>query len=235
MHIRSIFLEYEAINSEHYQFFLHTTTPFEWRRKLPTMAERRWLQIHSVLDLDSQQTRWERSFPYFVKSGSACYGHASTESLVCVAPAGSALEKPFLHEETHIVTYMRWGKLPSFFTEGLAHFVERKVAIYGREFEQFRDISASNWVRLFLNETHHWLDFLRNDEQFWQGRTESRPLYLIANHFIDFVATTRGWMFVHQMLDKISSGIDVLDSLATTEHDLMVSWKRFAENEKEVE
>ncbi len=232
MGLSNLFAEFTPVKGEHYLFLLHRDIPSGWGTKLPAAAEMRWLQIHHTLQIDSQQTRWLEPFPYFVSSRNECHGRASSHSLVCVAPPNSSLEKPFAHEETHAVVFRRWGKLPSFLTEGLAVYVERRVTSYGHALGLHRGLTAAHCVPLLLDLKAEWADILRKDELFWRFVAQGTPMYLIAECFVDFLVETRGFPFLHELLEQVRAGNDFVRAIGLRDREIARSWRQFVARAK---
>ncbi|HLG63330.1 MAG TPA: hypothetical protein VKY19_15440 [Ktedonosporobacter sp.] len=229
--LEHILHDYVTTCSDHYRFFMHRTVPADWHSKLPLQAEERWLHIHALLSLDPGQTEWQEHICYFVKCEHiACYGHASTQSLVCVAPVDSQLERPFLHEETHVLTYKRWGMLPAFFMEGIAHYVERSAITYGHEMQQQQGKSAGFWASAFLEQRDHVLDILQRSDCFRQ-EMPTYPMYLLASNFIDFIITTCGPQFLHRCCTLIGSGTDITEAMQRSEPEIIAAWRQFAQEQ----
>lgn len=190
-----------VIKTSNYFFIFKDSSPKEWLDKLPIEAEERWIRIRNMFNLE-ENTMSKRPFIYLVSHGEGleCYGSTTTKGISCTAPVDSALEIPFIHEEAHAVALNEWGRLPSFFSEGLAYYIELRLR--GRQSEGcVSKKQESLFAREYITECTDFTAFY-NDSLFWSLRSRGYSMYAVASSFIHFYVSTFGWEKAHRLFHQ---------------------------------
>lgn len=190
------------VKTNNYFFIFNENCPKEWIHKLPKEAESRWYTIRKMLQLNTDyQSKKPLLYLVGLGIGSQCYGSTTLKGISCVAPRDSLLEVPFIHEEAHAVILCEWGKLSSFFSEGLAYYIEQRI----RDRTSEGCISQDKEYELTLNYllTSMKYETFYDDEIFWYQRENGLSMYAIASNFIHFYVTRFGWNEFHMLLGKI--------------------------------
>lgn len=137
-----------------------------------------------------------------------CHGKTTTKGISCTVPMHSELEIPFIHEEAHAVALNEWGRLPSFFAEGLAYYIELRI----RDRKSAGCVSREqecHFAREFIDDCTDF-EVLYTDPLFWSQRLKGFSMYAVASSFIHFYVSAYGWEEAHRLLHRINKDPEFL-------------------------
>lgn len=199
-----------VIKTNNYFFVFKDSSPKEWMDRLPREAEERWISIRKLFHLN-ERTMSKRPFIYLVSQGDGleCHGSTTTKGISCTAPIDSTLEIPFIHEEAHAVALSEWGRLPSFFSEGLAYYIELRL----RDRQSAGCVSREQECLLAREYINDCTDntVLYSDHLFWSQRSRGYSMYAVASSFIHFYVSTHGWDEAHRLLHRVNKDHQFLE------------------------
>lgn len=127
-----MFENYNVKVSEKYLFLFDKRFDYSIQEELMTNINHRFDKLSQVIQLDC--IKWKKPYYIFdlIFDNETISGRAYDGIIKCRIPNGYTKDMPMIHEEAHMITFYKWGKLPYAWSEGLAEYI---VAIYNGDID----------------------------------------------------------------------------------------------------
>lgn len=184
--------------TEHFIFMFDKNCPKSWVDNLSAQAEKRFQYVLDFFKAPAQKSK--KKTIYKVNMDSNEKGRYAPFHISCSVPMETNLLHPFVHEEVHNVTFIIYGKLPCFWFEGIAEYLQRKIAGEATaDFSFLREEEDREKFTNFIREHFEWLITEYDYEKFAELRSEFW-LYTLAENFIDLIIENYGVDFFLDIL-----------------------------------
>lgn len=118
-----MFKNYNVRVSERYLFLFDKRFDYSIQETLITNINQRFEKLSQVIQL--KDIKWKKTYYSFelIFENEKISGQAYDGMIKCRIPNGYIEEMPMIHEEAHVITYQKWGKLPYAWSEGFAEYI----------------------------------------------------------------------------------------------------------------
>jgi hypothetical protein len=203
------FDQFEYYKTKYFLFVINPAFKFEADRIIHTINNRQ-PEIYKLFKQDISMARYYKYIIDVLSNDSHDYGKTSNDTIVCRVKSLDSLSFPFVHEEAHAMAFNTMGNIPKFWSEGIAHWVEKRyfepqwpVVQGGRKVDEV----ALNKAYMFFKKKNridvmdnfdivYYTDLLRNFE----------VTYEAAGILIDFLISCYGYDYLKRLIQSASVG-----------------------------
>jgi len=209
--------------------------PKDWHERIPIEAEERWNKVLQIIQIPEEKINWTSRYAYVVKLAQTDdngdgqnKGHVYPSMIECFATRESDLKLPFLHEEAHAIVYRQWGKLPSFWSEGVAEYIS-SFLMYPNWKKPHQD-EYEAVIKLALKHIDNGINNLisdLDDKEFWRLKNLDMVDYRVASIFVYYIVKVNGWDYLHKILNELCTNSNDFLCSEIKNQKLISRWKNF--------
>ncbi len=221
--------------SKHYAFMFSPEVPKDWLERIPGEAEERWNQVLKIVQISEEKINWTSRYAYVVKMAQTDdngdgqnKGHVYPSMIECFATRESDLKLPFLHEEAHAIVYRQWGRLPSFWSEGVAEYISS--FLMNPDWKKPHQDEYEAVIKLALKYIDSGIDELicdLDDKEFWRLKNLDMVDYRVASIFVYYIVKIKGWDYLHKILNDLCTNSNSFLRNEVNNQKLVTKWKSF--------